>query len=465
MADMTGYAQALRDAGYTEEQIQAAVTKIGGTIDYIQAGGGSGGAGLPLTGTDILPVQYGGQYYNPSDMSTPLDATNSIEAQQQMADYMRGTYDDSGATLASGDGMEWGFVPGAGGGVTLNGQGLDFGHGAGEYPYGGHIAPVQYEGEYYLPSDMNNPIDEPTYREESQANPVPITTETENYRRWVEYKNAGGEQSWIEWMGADQFNPGPNPEEWRNGIDIWPDFVPEDQQRWGNVDTSWDWSNAGQGGITGVAPTGGGQMPGYQPGYLSPWGGNKEFYHNQFMGLLQDEQRFQREQEMAEAIRQQAAQNPLENQWNWSMAGPAVGSPYTNPEGYTPAGTVPTQNQWSLASQYGFVPGETSNADVIRAMQGLDVFTNNPDYWGGEGDMNLNYGAEFLSGLLQDNPNLETSYNWAQAGSPTNLISQLGVNSPLAPRNQAVMTDLFNNLYTQQPVGPTAPPGYAAPGG
>jgi hypothetical protein len=87
---MTGYADALRAAGYDDATIEAAVAKMGALTNYVSstpttsAGTDFGGGGLPLTGTSILPVQYNGEYYDPSDMTTPL-GTDMLAAQDYMA--------------------------------------------------------------------------------------------------------------------------------------------------------------------------------------------------------------------------------------------------------------------------------------------------------------------------------------------------------------------------------------------
>jgi hypothetical protein len=189
------------------------------------------------------------------------------------------------------------------------------------------------------------------------------------------------QQEWLRWQGNvndrkqeryDQLTPeqldSPQWEQFR-------ELSPENKERLGNAtpdqldwlewqgnvndtDTSWDWSNQGQGGVSGIDPgygqaDSGSQMPGNQPGYLSPWGGNADFYRNQFQGLLDDDNEFQRQQGVAQQIRADAAQNPLQNDWDWSKA---------NIPGAGQNGLSWTQrNALSHMTNNGMSPGQIQN--------------------------------------------------------------------------------------------------------
>lgn len=68
----------------------------------------------------------------------------------------------------------------------------------------------------------------------------------------------------------------------------------------------------------------------YVPGQESPWGipeaegGNRDFYRNQFVNLLRQDQNFQNKQRDAAAIRQDAIDNPITpnpSDWSWLEGG------------------------------------------------------------------------------------------------------------------------------------------------
>ena len=117
--------------------------------------------------------------------------------------------------------------------------------------------------------------------------------------------------------------------EWNIGQSIVADSPMEGGQAAG-----WNWDDFEPG-----APSlegGGGYDPNdyafdrYVPGQESPWGvpdvegGNKDFYRNQFMNLLSQEQGFREQQRTAQLLRDEAATNPsqgVQTDWSWIEGG------------------------------------------------------------------------------------------------------------------------------------------------
>ena len=223
------------------------------------------------------------------------------------------------------------------------------------------------------------------------------------------------------------------------------------------ADTSWDW-NYFRDKAPGDRQWGGYDedyqaFERYQPGMDSPWGmpniagGNEDFYQQQFVNQLRDEQGFRNRQRQADANRQQVAHEqatgtgyykPIEadEMWSWTDL----------PEVQQGGGA--RTNTWDLNQR--FSSGQTTNAEILRwASENLGSsgdqkwyaqHLNNPDYTGGD------------------------STSWAGAGDPNRLISNLPTNKKdLTLNNQRRMTELFNSLYNPGQAGPYAPTGYASP--
>lgn len=120
----------------------------------------------------------------------------------------------------------------------------------------------------------------------------------------------------------------------------------------------WDWE-VNQPGAPGMEG-GGGYDPNdyafdrYVPGMESPWGvpdvegGNKDFYRNQFMQLLSEEQGFQNQERDAFDRRSYAQENPLESApFDWGNMIPDRSTPAVDPVATGPAaGSLPTGYTW-----------------------------------------------------------------------------------------------------------------------
>jgi hypothetical protein len=220
------------------------------------------------------------------------------------------------------------------------------------------------------------------------------------------------------------------------------------------LDTSWDWSF-----FRDRAP-GDRQWGGYDedyqaferyvPGMDSPWGlpnvegGNEDFYQQQFLNQLRDEQGYQNRERAAQMRRQESLANPQESvapedMWSWAYGG--QGLPDVQMGGSAPA------VNWDLNA--AFTPGQSTNEDILR--------------WASSGDNSFsqkqrNWYQKLMEGGDQD------STIWSSAGDPNTLIGYLPTDTnELTSQNQQWMTELFNSIYNQGQAGPYAPSGYASP--
>ena len=207
----------------------------------------------------------------------------------------------------------------------------------------------------------------------------------------------------------------------------------------------WNWSDFDRG-----APSldgGGGYDPNdyafdrYVPGQESPWGisgiegGNKDFYRNQFMNLLRQEQNFQNKQRDAAMIREDAAANPIEAgpaDWSWIEGGlPNVAT------GGGPA-------DWQLRDGLNLEAGMTNEA-VFNQVR--DQLTPQTVSWY-ENTWNANEGNDSNAGT-------RNSTLWSYANSPNDFGAAQGA-------GLAAQQDLANALF-QDINFSTAPQGYASP--
>ena len=159
----------------------------------------------------------------------------------------------------------------------------------------------------------------------------------------------------------------------------------------GGYDWNWDDFQPGAPSLDG----GGGYDPNdyafdrYVPGQESPWGipevegGNKDFYRNQFVNLLKDEQNFQGRQDQAALARQEAMDNPLEGKtadWSW----------INNPDGTTGLQSDPFRTPYGVSADYLNSPGfgySTEEAKyILRPDKGSEsMYVVNPAFNGGSG--------------------------------------------------------------------------------
>ncbi len=223
------------------------------------------------------------------------------------------------------------------------------------------------------------------------------------------------------------------------------------------ADTSWNWDyfteRAPGDGAWGGYDTDYQAYERYQPGQESPWGmpdiegGNKEFYQQQFANLLREEQGYRNRQREAQAARQASLANPSQpvaegDMWSWAYGGQGL------PE--IQQGGGPIEQSYALTSGYGFVPGETTNREVLNKLSTLPALDDEASWFN-----------ELASEPGADQWLDQT--NWAAAGDPNTLVGQLGSDAPIHENTRARMTALFNALYNPVQAGPFAPAGYASP--
>jgi hypothetical protein len=212
-----------------------------------------------------------------------------------------------------------------------------------------------------------------------------------------------------------------------------------------NSPINWDWSYWDPNSDTGAPPYGGGAydpndyaFERYVPGQESPWGipevagGNRDFYRNQFLNLLRDEQNFRDRQRGADEARQDAFENPLEAapvDWSWANL---------------PDVEVAGAPTYSTASW--ITPGETTFEEIVRHYR--------PSF--------SDEGQAFWGRVLEDEGNNLASTHWSTQTDPNRMIGNL--NNSGANRQHYI--DLINKAFS--PTGQTVsqggvPEGYALP--
>tara|TARA_R110001592_G_scaffold109781_1_gene305726 strand:+ start:1262 stop:2731 length:1470 start_codon:yes stop_codon:yes gene_type:complete len=217
-------------------------------------------------------------------------------------------------------------------------------------------------------------------------------------------------------------------------------------------DTSWDWDYFRDKAV-GDRQWGGYDVDyqafeRYQPGMDSPWGmpniegNNNDFYQQQFVNLLRDEQGFDARQREAQRRQQEAYENPyeaIEMDWSWANNGQGL------PEIVMGTG-VQAEKQYNLSNNFST---DSSNIDVLNQLRGLDSFDNESDQQNFDNWLSPFEGQEQWA-------NDNTWANWADKESFSN--TQGGNQSPFLGR-------VWGNIYNLQPSGPTTPVGYAQPYG
>ena len=186
----------------------------------------------------------------------------------------------------------------------------------------------------------------------------------------------------------------------------------------------------------------------------SPWGmpnvqgGNKEFYQQQFVNLLRDEQGYRARQKEAQGIRQDALNGdpfeppPTDEMWSW------VNDNQGLPEVTVGGGQQSTPIEWGLNSDYG-ITSDMNNRQAVGAMSQLLTPQE----------------QSMMSTHFMDNPEVAAGNRWVTAGSPQALLGNAGTNSPLSPEFSNTLQKVWNNIYKSSggPSGPNVPEGYASP--
>ena len=187
----------------------------------------------------------------------------------------------------------------------------------------------------------------------------------------------------------------------------------------------------------------------YQPGMDSPWGmdniegDNNDFYQQQFVNLLRDEQGFDARQRESQRRAQDAYDNPyeaIEMDWSWANNGQGL------PEVSVSTGIAPEQ-RYGLSNSF---TTDTTNAQVLETLKGLNVFNNEQDQaaftaWLGNGSEDLNRSGWVNQMNNPENNYADQRYNFSQGNDFTVRI--------------------FDSIYNSMPLGPVAPKGYSQPVG
>ena len=226
----------------------------------------------------------------------------------------------------------------------------------------------------------------------------------------------------------------------------------------GQKDTSWDWDafapktrgDNGWGGYDQDYQA----FERYQPGMDSPWGmpdvegGNKEFYAQQFVNQLRDEQGYQSRERAAQDRRQDALNNPFEaapTDWSWANNGLGL-------KDVTMGGGEVIPSSYSLNDQYDGM----SNIDIWNSVKGLSVF-----------DDESNDTRNSLDNWFKNNPSLGGGSQLSNSGDPSSITSGFDESSwsgmKYPGKVQAALSAIGNNIYTGSNAGAYAPIGYAAP--
>ena len=191
----------------------------------------------------------------------------------------------------------------------------------------------------------------------------------------------------------------------------------------------------------------------YQPGMKSPWGmpnlegGNKEFYQQQFVNLLRDEQGYRARQKEAQGIRQDALNDPFtpppsDQMFNWANGGKGLADVTVG------GGQQSTPVTWGLNSDYG-ITSDMNNRQAVGAMSQLLTPQE----------------QSMMSEHFREAPDVASQNNWLTAGSPQALLGNAGTNSKLSPEFSNTLQKVWNNIYKSSggPSGPNVPEGYASP--
>jgi hypothetical protein len=216
----------------------------------------------------------------------------------------------------------------------------------------------------------------------------------------------------------------------------------------GQADTSWNWDA--------FSPqNGSGEWGGYdedyqaferyQPGMDSPWGmpnvegGNEDFYQQQFVNLLRDEQGYQSRERQAQAERQDAFENPYAaapTDWSWANGGQGLPS-VVEGTGVMPGG------ERQLGSQY----------------EGL----NNQEIFGQVAPQLSDGAKQWFPELFADGAGTNT--NWGAGGYDSNIDN--ATTGGLNAQNQDYMREILGTIYPETgsvtPGGIPVPAGYASP--
>jgi hypothetical protein len=190
----------------------------------------------------------------------------------------------------------------------------------------------------------------------------------------------------------------------------------------------------------------------------SPWGmpnlegGNKDFYQQQFVNQLRDEQGYQSREREAQGRRQDAIDNPFEaapTDWSWANNGKGLGQTTTS------TGIQEDNRAWGMGE--GFSEGMTQNDINTTAM--------NWDGW----DENARDKFNYWSDPKNHEGGLEADYYnkpswWTQVGNDPSRIQSSIRASDYDGSNKEWLGSIADRMWQKQgKLAPSAPTGYANP--
>ncbi len=335
-------------------------------------------------------------------------------------------WEEFGAFNPELEGFQLGYVPEEP--VYNPGDGLVLGPGA-----GGTTPPVTQ------PPVTQPPVEPPREIPPTETPLPPVLNEpTDDWNPidWDEYVGyedvplPDGDGSFDKWHGKNKQRD----TSWN--WDFFRDKQPGDRQ-WGGYDTDYQ------------------AFERYQPGMDSPWGmpnikgGNEDFYQQQFVNQLRDEQSFrsrQRESQKARAqmLREKPDDITTDEMWEWAYGGQGIPGVKVGTGEAAPVG-------WDLNNRFN---NESTIGEILNWGSNNDAFTNDQK----------KFFAQHRKNVANTGGNLDSTA-WARAGDPNVLIGRIQGEEAGGFNNVNIrnMTDLFNTLYNQSQAGPYAPAGYANP--
>ena len=197
----------------------------------------------------------------------------------------------------------------------------------------------------------------------------------------------------------------------------------------------------------------------YVPGQESPWGipdaegGNKDFYRNQFVNLLKDEQNFQNKQDKARRNRwlidraqagvQEAPGEMAQEDWenNWLRPNQPAAMDWSWLEGGLPEVAVGGQEDWRLNDQFEGM----NNLDVLQQLRSQGDISKTTYDWFRDTWQNQDFDASGTS--------------WWANRADYGGLSSMGN----GPAGQAAYQDLADGLFTNYGSPEGVAEGYAAP--
>lgn len=191
----------------------------------------------------------------------------------------------------------------------------------------------------------------------------------------------------------------------------------------------------------------------YYPGEGATWNidgasGNREFYARQFNNLL-GETHYNRQQQLAAALRaeNQAAPEQPQNDWSWAFDGQGL------PQVQVAQGPIGDEGGgYAYQLREGITPGVSTNKQITDILAGQGFLDNRSkelfeQHWG------------------KDNVEGASKVDWSLASTPQGLAQR--ISDSVSPNWGTALNEVFNNMFIRNDLapsyGPKAAAGYALP--